>query len=183
MRGYLAEGLERLELALAMPTDRPESRADALNAAAGVTYWRPTRSARAYYEEEIEARPRWAIARARRCPLRHLLHVVRSGPANPDTSRQLARRTIAALEIYRELGDDAGIGRCEWALANTLYGSGKADEARARPPRARAVRARRRLHDRMVDLHRRLGASGGIQAAEGGSRSARTRLRHRFGRR
>ena len=59
MRGYLQEGLERLEQTLALPhsRDHPERRADALGAAAGVAYWlAESDRARELYEEEIEAR-------------------------------------------------------------------------------------------------------------------------------
>ena len=50
----------------------------------------------------------------------------------PDTADNAKRYITAALEIYTELGDDAGIGRCEWALANVLWGTLETSEARAR---------------------------------------------------
>jgi predicted ATPase/class 3 adenylate cyclase len=135
MRGYLAEGLERLELALAMPSghDFPELRADALSAAAGITYWQAeSERSRAYYEEEIEARKtlgdRRGLAEALygvsfTYTIRHPIEM------DPD-SADLATSTIdKALAIFRELGDEGGIGRCEWALANNLYSTGKVDDA------------------------------------------------------
>ena len=32
------------------------------------------------------------------------------------------RHTDEALALYRELGDEAGVARCEWALGNILWG-------------------------------------------------------------
>ena len=43
--------------------------------------------------------------------------------SNPETAEYSRRYITAALEIYQELGDDAGLGRCEWALANVLWGT------------------------------------------------------------
>jgi len=135
MRGYLAEGLERLEQALAMSAshDFPALRADALDAAAGVTYWQAEADrSRTYYEEEIEARKalgdRPGLAGAWygisfTWSIRHPLEF------DPDSARYSTESLDRALEIYRELGDEGGIGRCEWALANILYSNDKISEA------------------------------------------------------
>ncbi len=59
MRGYLAEGLERVTQALAIPhaADHPKQRADALSAGAGLAYWQADAArSRALYEEEIALR-------------------------------------------------------------------------------------------------------------------------------
>jgi len=135
MRGYLAEGLERLEQALAMPPslDGAALRADALDAAAGVTYWQADADqSRAYYEQEIEIRKalgdRGGLAGALygisfTWSIRHPLEF------DPESAQKAAETLDQALEIYRELGDEGGIGRCEWALANILYSDFKLDEA------------------------------------------------------
>jgi len=45
-------------------------------------------------------------------------------------SAELAQRTIdRAIKIFRELGDEAGVGRSQWAFANTLYSTGRIPEA------------------------------------------------------
>ncbi len=133
-RGYIAEGLERAEAALALPdaTSYPEALADALSAAGGLAYWRAdTDRARRYYGAEIEARtalgdrPGLAGAEYGMSFTYSVMDL-----HNPDTVASAQRHINAALAIYRELDDDAGIGRCEWALANVLWGAGKTDEAR-----------------------------------------------------
>jgi predicted ATPase/class 3 adenylate cyclase len=135
-RGHLAEGLERVEAALALPdaAAHPEARADALSAAAGLAYWRADADrARDHYEAEIEARaalgdrPGLAEAHYGMSFTYSVLDLT-----NPDTADNAKRHITSALEIYRELGDDAGLGRCEWALANVLWGTKEIPEARAR---------------------------------------------------
>ena len=135
-RGHLAEGLERAEAALALPdaAAHPEARADALSAAAGLAYWRAdTERARAHYAAEIEAR----AALGDRPGLAEANYGISFTYAvldlsNPETAEQSMHYITAALEIYQELGDDAGLGRCEWALANVLWGTRNTSEARVR---------------------------------------------------
>jgi predicted ATPase/class 3 adenylate cyclase len=135
MRGYLHEGLERLEGILAMEAshDYPERRADALSAAAGVAYWLgDTDSARAYYDEEIAARRALGDTRG----LAEALYgvsftwTVSRGPLDEPTVRFAVEAINEALELFRQVGDDAGVGRCEWALANVEWGAGHLLEAR-----------------------------------------------------
>ena len=133
-RGYLVEGLERTEAALSLPdaTAFPDARADALSAAAGLGYWRADIDrARKYYSAEIEARTALGDRRG--------LAEAEYGMSfsysvmdlhNAEAVENAQRHINAALALYRELGDDAGIGRCEWALANVLWGAGKTGEAR-----------------------------------------------------
>ncbi|HEX5040796.1 MAG TPA: adenylate/guanylate cyclase domain-containing protein [Candidatus Limnocylindria bacterium] len=135
MRGYLAEALERLEAVLAMPGagDHAELRADALDAVAGVTYWQAdAERSRAYYEQEIELRralgDRAGLAQALygisfTWSIRHPLEI------DPAASRMAVQTLDQALEIFRELRDEGGIGRCEWALANIQYSDGNVAEA------------------------------------------------------
>jgi predicted ATPase/class 3 adenylate cyclase len=134
-RGHLAEGLERAEAALALPdaAAHPEARADALSAAAGLAYWRAdTERARSHYAAEIEARTalgdRSGLAEAN-YGISFTYSVL--DLSHPETADNSKRYVTAALEIYTELGDDAGIGRCEWALANILWGTMQIPEARA----------------------------------------------------
>jgi predicted ATPase len=134
-RGHMKEGLERVEAALARPesADHPEARADALLAAAGLSYWRgDTERARAHYTAEIEAREalgdRSGLAEAHygMSFTYSVMDLSADGPA-ADAERHIN----LALEIYRDLGDESGVARCEWALANVLWGTRRFDEARA----------------------------------------------------
>jgi predicted ATPase/class 3 adenylate cyclase len=134
-RGHLVEGLERAEAALALPdaADHPQSQADALSAAAGLAYWlADALRARAHYEAEIAARQ----ALGDRPGLADALYGVSFtwsilDLTNPDTAQNAEHRINAALELYRELGDQGGIGRCEWALANVYWGVQRLPEARS----------------------------------------------------
>jgi predicted ATPase/class 3 adenylate cyclase len=133
-RGHLVEGIERAEAALALPDseDHPEARANALSAAAGIAYWlADANRSRTHYEAEIAARQ--ALGDRRGLADAHygvsftwsVLEL-----KNPATSANAERNINAALEIYRDEGDEAGIGRCEWALANVYWGGGRLPEAR-----------------------------------------------------
>ena len=134
MRGYLAEGVERIGAALAMDgaAAHPEARADALSALAGLRYWQgESEAAGDAYLEELELRTQigdrrgyaeaaygisftWAI----------------SASATEANAVQASAWIREARAIFRELGDELAVGRCEWALANVNYGSGDLAEAR-----------------------------------------------------
>jgi predicted ATPase/class 3 adenylate cyclase len=186
-RGHLAEGLDRAESALALPDagDQPEARADALSAAAGLAYWRADADrAREHYRAEIEARTALGD-RAGLADAHYGISFTYSvlDLANPDTAGNSKKHINAALEIYRELGDDAGIGRCEWALANVLWGT--RETADARDHALHALELFEASGDRFM-----AGWSAytvGLaeltldQETDGGSLEARDRARHRFG--
>ncbi|MDQ3345164.1 MAG: adenylate/guanylate cyclase domain-containing protein [Chloroflexota bacterium] len=133
MRGYLPEGLERLEqvLGLEESTRYPERRAEALSAAAGIAYWLADNDrSRQRYAEEIEARrtlgDRHGLAEA--------LYGISftwsiKGLIVPSEAELAAAYVNEAREIFRDIGDDAGVGRCDWALANIAWGIGRLDES------------------------------------------------------
>ena len=134
-RGHLVEGLERAEAALALPdaADHPEARADALSAAAGLAYWQAdAERSRTLYEAEIAARQalgdRQGLADAH-YGVSFTWSILEL--TSPGTFANAERSINAALELYRELGDEAGIARCEWALANVYWGTRRFPEARA----------------------------------------------------
>ncbi len=143
MRGYLAEGLERMQAVLALSSshNHPQLRADALSAAAGLAYWRADgEQSRAWYEQEIEARR----AIGDRPGLAEALYGLSFTWSildlkNEDFARHAREAIDAALEIYTELGDEGGIGRAEWALANRAYGVGDIDAAIEHAAHARGV--------------------------------------------
>jgi tetratricopeptide (TPR) repeat protein len=129
MRGHLREGRARLDAVLSMPASRQhrEARARALEAAGGIAYWQGDMAACAvYYDEALELErlggDRHAIANA-------LYNA--SFPANiAKIDLPKAKAMIEeALPIYRSLGDDAGIARCLWALAQAAIYSDEEESA------------------------------------------------------
>jgi len=143
MRGHLAEGLERVEQALAMPAapDHPQARADALSAAAGLAYWLADQErARQLYALEIEARE--ALGDRRGLAEAHYGMSFTWSINDLLTEEAAATAELhvnQALAIFREIDDPTGIGRCEWALANVLWGSRKPAAAHEHALHALAV--------------------------------------------
>jgi tetratricopeptide (TPR) repeat protein len=143
MRGYLQEGLERIEQALALPHshDHPERRADALSAAAGVAYWLGASDhARELYELEIEARRGLGDRRG----LAEALYGISftwsiRGLLEERIQNQAVAYINEARDLFREIGDEPGVGRCEWALANVAWGNGRLAEAMHHGKQALAV--------------------------------------------
>ena len=143
MRGYLAEGLERVTQALAIPhaADHPRQRADALSAAAGLAYWQADSArSRALYEEEIELRrelgDRLGLAEAE-YGISFTWAII--DLQSPSAISMATKHVTTALAIYEELADAPGIGKCEWALANVAWGGKDIDRARAHGLRAYEV--------------------------------------------
>ena len=144
MRGYLGEGLERAMQALALPHshEHPSSRADTLSAAAGLAYWLgDSERSRSLYLEEIAARTalgdRRGLAEAE-YGISFTWSVIEL--KSPDAAARGTEHIQRALEIFTELGDAPGIGRCEWALANVMWGAGgNLEESLIRSERAYAV--------------------------------------------
>ena len=143
MRGYLAEGLERVGAALALPSgnDHPALRADALSAAAGLAYWKGDADrSRAWYREEIEVRRALGDRRGLAEALYSISFTWTILDLKQEDVALRAQEVIdEALAIYTELGDEAGVGRCEWALANRAYGIGDIDAAIEHATHARDV--------------------------------------------
>jgi tetratricopeptide (TPR) repeat protein len=134
MRGHLAEGLERVTAALALADGEahPKARADALSAAAGLAYWLADgERSRGLYQEEIQVRQflgdRAGLAEAH-YGISFTWSVI--DLQNPESASFAEVHVSEALAIFRELDDAPGVGRCEWALANVAWGTGKVDQAR-----------------------------------------------------
>ncbi len=126
MRGHLAEGLERIEAALARDDGVSEVRANALSAAAGLAYWlADTERSRRHYRDEIAVRTaigdRRGLAEAY-YSISFTWTII--GTSDSESTASALRFITMALEIFRELGDELGIARCEWALANLAWGTG-----------------------------------------------------------
>ena len=143
MRGYLAEGFERLEQILALPRadEHAAARADALDAAAGLAYWQAdTERARTRYEHEIEARRALGDRRG----LAEALYGISFtwsviGLQDEGNIEQAMAYVSEAMAIFEEAGDVSGVGRCEWARANIAYGAGRTEDARRHATEAMAV--------------------------------------------
>lgn len=136
MRGHLEEGVRRLGGALAMPAtaEHARIRADTLSAAAGLAYWQgDTIRSRALYEQEITERKGLGddggLAEA-------LYSISFTWSMTDIDDLRSADRAIEAinqaLAIFRRIGDEGGVARCEWALANV-------STARRDPKTARAL--------------------------------------------
>lgn len=131
MRGYLSEALERIEAALAMPgaSDLPQLQADAMDAAAGIAYWQAdAERSRAWYEREIEIRRRIGDRAGEAGALYGTSFTWTIGGASvvaDESGLAHARDAIdRALLIYRDLGDESGVGLAEWSLSNVCYAAG-----------------------------------------------------------
>jgi predicted ATPase len=129
MRGHLREGRTRLESILAMPGGKefPEDRLHALEAAGGVVYWLGDMAAtKALYDECLE-----------------LVRVTgdERGIANALYNASFARTVDQsdlpagillleeALPLFREVKDELGLARCQWAIASVRHFERRLDEA------------------------------------------------------
>jgi hypothetical protein len=134
MRGYLAEGVERVLAALATTgaDALPEARADALSALAGLRYWQgDAEASRSAYLEELKLRTQIGDRRGYAEAAYGISFTWSIRAAAIETNAAEASAWIReARGIFRELGDELAVGRCEWGLANVNYGSGDLDEAR-----------------------------------------------------
>ena len=124
MRGYLDEAGERIEQALAMPSaaQHPALRADALEAAGGVYYWRSdVPPMRRFYEQALEARRALGDPDGIAEALYNLSFAFSyegryMGEFDADRARELQEQ---ALELFRQTGNRSGEGRALWALGTT----------------------------------------------------------------
>ena len=117
MRGHLREGRTRLDAILALPGARENAanRSRALEAAGGIAYWQAEIDAEeAYYAEALEL----ARQTGDRLAIANALYNY-SFPFQ-TTGRDIPRAVAAleeALPIFRQLGDDSGVAKIVWGLA------------------------------------------------------------------
>jgi len=120
MRGYLTEGRERLERALAIAdaAKHPEARLLALEAAGGIAYWQGDgAAAQRFYQTSLELAQATGSPAAEanaRYNLSFAFIYSEEGPT-PDRARAEA---LQALEIYKRIGDRAGEAKTLWAMSN-----------------------------------------------------------------
>ena len=146
MRGHLHEGRARLEavLALAGAHDHPRERRRALEAAGGIAYWQGDMpAAQAFYDECLastrEGGTRAELANA-------IYNVSFPRMVNRQDLARAAQLLTEALPIFREVGDEAGLGRCLWGLGNADYFAARYPDAIAHLDEA--IELFRRLDDR-----------------------------------
>jgi predicted ATPase/class 3 adenylate cyclase len=131
MRGYLEEGAERAELALAQPGtgDMPSLLADALEAAGGLRYWQGRHGvARGHYERALAIRRSLGDTVGEAEQLYNLSFTYAFGD-NIDPERSL-ELTGEALELFRAAGNQLGIAKALWALANGEFSRANAAAAK-----------------------------------------------------
>ena len=121
MRGYLAEGREHAERVMALPgsTDFPDARAAAVEAAGGIAYWQGDLPvARGWYDEALQ----FARAAADEARIANALYNL-TFTFTLEHEDQVKAKTLVeeAVEIFRRLGDEAGIGRSLWGLGSYHY--------------------------------------------------------------
>jgi predicted ATPase/class 3 adenylate cyclase len=154
MRGYLTEGRERIERALALPDsiDHPEARLAAVEAAGGVAYWQGDGlAAQRFYHESLELARLAGDATAEANAEYNLSFAYMYSPEGGQTAEERARRArehaFAALDGYRRIGDRAGEARTLWALSNVDWASNDFTEEAVDYAR-RSLAAFRELDDR-----------------------------------
>ncbi len=123
MRGYITEGLERLDAALALPgCDDEGLRLRALDAAGGLAYWNNDQPrAREHYEAAL------AIQRSRGAPggIAEALYNLSFTYLFHEDNESGERFVREAIELYQEAGDEVGLARARWGLANIEYAKGR----------------------------------------------------------
>ncbi len=183
MRGYLMEGRGRVDAVLAEDDRRhvlpPGLRRELLSAAGGITYWQADlRSTHERYREALDL----AQAHGTRAELADALYDFSFAPREPAdlVSWQAMLTTEAppilgqAMEIYRELGDRAGIAKSLWARSEYDFFAG--DFSRAVSDLTEALSIFRPLGDRFQvswSLHS-LGVAHTVNGAFDLARSAFT---------
>ena len=148
MRGYLAEGREHANRALALPhgPDHRQARAAALEAAGGIAYWQADlMAARSWYAEAL------ALAREggdERALANALYNLSFTYALTQQEQEEVLRIVEEILGISRRLGDEALEARALWAVANTKYFFREGDGLMDLTEQALAIF--RRLEDRYM---------------------------------
>ena len=122
-RGYIDEGIERLDAALALPgCDDERLRLRGREAAGGLAYWSGDQvRARHRYEEAL------GIERARgdQAGIAEALYNLSFTYTFQDDSRTGEALVREAIELYEASGDKVGLARVRWGLANIEYAKGR----------------------------------------------------------
>ena len=122
-RGFLAEARRYAELVTALPTtpeDR-EQRALAIEAAGGIAYWQgDMERSLAWYQQSLD------LAREQGDPSRiaNALYNMIFAVAQTAGLGEAMKVADEAMDLYRSLGDDQGLGRVAWGISSTYYFEG-----------------------------------------------------------
>jgi predicted ATPase/class 3 adenylate cyclase len=146
MRGYLLEGTDRARRALALPraAEFPGERADALEAAGGLAWWRGDfQDAIQNYEACLEIR-RTQANTAAIAEAAYNLAFPLGGFAGPVGDLPRSRALIEeALSLWQSIGDELGVAKAKWLKGTIAWG--EREFAEARPVLAEALPVFRRL--------------------------------------
>ncbi len=136
MRGYLNEGLERVRQALALPATGAQAEAarrSALEAAGGLAYWQGDMPvAEDFYARALEAQRHGGDEQGTADALYNLsfVYAIPSSGQNQMADSEKVHALVAdALEIYRRIGDRAGVARSLWSLSNGAWITGDLEAA------------------------------------------------------
>ncbi len=120
-RGFITEARRYAERVMALPVSPDERghRATAVEAAAGIAYW----------QGDVDASLRWysealALARESGDPskIANALYNVSFPLAQTEGGFEAAKSVAdEAIELYRSIGDDEGVGRVLWGLGSAYY--------------------------------------------------------------
>ncbi len=129
VRGHLDEARRRVDAILALPgiADRPaDLLARACGAAGGICYWQGQPSAaHDYYERALEAaRQCGDVALIAEATYNHGFAALRIERTSDELWAAGRPWFEESLELYRELGDEAGAADAIWALAISLAAAG-----------------------------------------------------------
>ena len=143
LTGRLSEGREWTQAALAMPgADEPTvERIRVLAADASIAYWQgDLEAARRGYDEQLALAERLHVLAEQADAWYSLIHVTNYG----GDLGSGARAEAAAMQAFRELGDDLGLEKVEIAAAASLVPAAYGDPERMLPElEARLDRAER----------------------------------------
>jgi predicted ATPase/class 3 adenylate cyclase len=130
MRGYITEGLERIDAALVLPgCDDEDLRLAALDAAGGLAYWNNDQDrARRHYQAALDIRrqrgdPTGIAVALYNLAFTYIFH---------DDNAAGEALVLEAIALYESTGDTLGLARARWGLANLEYSKGVVGAARAR---------------------------------------------------
>jgi predicted ATPase/class 3 adenylate cyclase len=118
IRGHLVEGKSRAEAAIGLPgaRDAGETYLAALEAAGGLCYWLADwPCAESHYQEVLAARRESGEPRSIAEALYNLGFTALFFQANVARARELGEE---ALGLFRDAGDEPGVAKALWALAN-----------------------------------------------------------------
>jgi predicted ATPase/class 3 adenylate cyclase len=134
-RGYLAEGLGRVQTALELPGDvDPALRADALEAAGGLAYWQADgETTRAMYEQVLAIRRQQGdpgpIAEALyNLSFSYTWLSMSDSAARPDPDAAL-RLLDEARGLFEQTDDRAGLAKTMWGIATSEVWMNRVEDA------------------------------------------------------